>query len=297
MSYLGRTWSYNQLPITQGSYTGYSLMTSAQPPLGPAWTFGYDMTGTPRYELTSLTTPNGGQIVYSYVDISRFYGGGAPTPIHVRGIGGRVLKGRDIIQGSWTYSYFTNSTTIAGPCNTVTYTFLGPNAGTGAWTFGLQSSVTVDAPGGGETETLTWIPSVPISNDPRVVAGLTTDPATYVPLVSHRTVTRPFALVPFATDNVYSSSNFNDYGRPATVNENGPLGARYTTRIFQYGFSGYVVDKVASETVSVGSEAFTKGYSFNLSNGFLMSQSIYGDRKSTRLNSSHSDRSRMPSSA
>jgi YD repeat-containing protein len=270
MTFLGRTWTYSQLSVAQGTYTAYSLLTSAQPPVGPAWTFGYEMTATPRYELKSVTTPNGGQIGYSYIEIDRYPGVG--DPVHVRAVSQRTVGGRDIPQGTWSYSYISrDNTTITGPCSSTTYTFIGPVPGYPfAWQFGLQSSVSVGS--GAETETLQWIPSsFPISNDPQTVAGMT-DSATYVALLSSRAVWRGLT---YWTTYAYSYSNFNDYGRPQAISESGPAGTRNTTRTFQYGFSGYVIDKIAGETVTVANESFTKSYSFNTSNGFLMSQSVY----------------------
>ena len=274
MSFQGRTWNYSQTQITQ-AVAGYSLLTGATPPVGPGWTFGYTMSGLPSYELTSLTTPNGGQITYTYMNITRSLGNG--QSVLVRALGNRVLGGRDIPSGSWTYSYSSNpaaNTTITGPCNTVSYTFLVPGGGNGAWTFGLQSSISVD--GGTETETQTWVQSDPISNDTRTVGGVV-DQKTYVPLVQSQTVTRQ-GWTGTTSYSYAGAANFNDYGRPYQVQEsNSDIGLRQTNRTFQYGFSGYIVDKIASETVSVpGVESFTKSYSYNSSNGFLWSQIIYG---------------------
>ena len=129
-----------------------------------------------------------------------------------------------------------------------------------------------DGSGTLETEQLTWIPSQQISTDQQIL-GLNADAGVVVPLLASRAVTR--GSTTFTTTNSYGTSNFNDYGRPYQISENGPL-SRSTTRSFQYGFAPYIVDKVASETVTVGGESFTKSYAYLSSNGFLSSQSIYG---------------------
>jgi hypothetical protein len=78
------------------------------------------------------------------------------------------------------------------------------------------------------------------------------------------------------TTNTYHSQpytangpNFNDYGRPWQVVETGDGGTRTTARTFQYGFTPFIKDRVASETVTVGSESFRRSWVYGAANGFL----------------------------
>lgn len=274
MSYNGRTWTYGQTNTTD---VGKTLLTSASPPVGTPWTYSYNTTVTPRYELTRLTTPNGGTIDYQYQN--QVFHIGVSYPTTSRAVSQRTTGGRSP-SGTWTYSYEqgagNNVSIITGPSNTVQYSFVGVGTYStqgAAWRVGLPSSITTSANGNAlQTESVSYIASQPISTV-QIILGLNVDNGVFVPLLSSRTITRGSAT--FTTANSYHTSNFNDYGRPYQVSENGQL-SRTSTRTFDYGFSGYIVDKVESEVVSVGGESFTTSYSYNHSNGFLASTSIYG---------------------
>jgi YD repeat-containing protein len=275
MTFQGRTWTYTQ---ASSANVGNSFLTEVRPPVGPGWRHADNTSTAPRFELTGITTPNGGQITYTYGD--QVFHLGTTYPVRSRAVVQRVIGGRDIMPGTWAYRYQQgsahNQTVITGPCNAETYTFLGVgnNSPQGpVWSIGLQASRVLATSGVTlEFEQLTWIASSPISNDQQIV-GLNHDSFIYVPLVSTRTVVRGPST--FSTTNTYSASNFNDYGRPNVVSESGQL-SRTTSRMFRYGFSKYIVDKVASETVTVGGESFAKSYTYNLSNGFPQSQTVDG---------------------
>ncbi len=274
MTFLGRTWTYTQTAIAE---VGFSVLASAAPPIGPGWSYTYQQSSPGKYEMAGLTTPNGGQITYAYAE--QTFRLGSTIPIRTVSMTQRTIGGRDITAGSWAYAYAQgsgqNQTIVTGPCNVTTYTFLGVgnySSQGAAWAVGLPSSSTISDGGTLETEQLTWIASMSISND-RQIIGFNVDYGIYVPLVATRVVTRGPAS--FSTTNTYVGSNFNDYGRPSQVSESGQL-MRSTSRTFQYGFSPYIVDKIASETVTVGGESFAKSYAYNLTNGFLQSQTIYG---------------------
>jgi len=277
MTYLGRTWNYTQ--ITHGQYDEISLLTEVDPPVGPEWSFAYKLTSPGYHELIRVDTPNGGRIDYQYAHTTQYIG--SPAVVQTMSLTQRSVSGRDVNSGTWTYAYAQgsskNQTVISGPCGgTVTHSFQGIGNYTSsgdAWRVGLPLSTTISSGGTPlQTEQLSYIASAPISADDQTI-GYNGDINTYVPLLNTRTVTRGSATL--TTDNDYRSTNFNDYGRPWQITENGHL-TRTTTFAFQYGFSRYIVDKIASETVTVSGESFTKSYTYSSSTGFLLSENIYG---------------------
>lgn len=276
MTYLGRTWTYNQ---TGAGIVNYSLLNSVVPPVGgPNWTYTYTTTGNPRFELTRVTSPHGGWINYTYSD--QDFNLGVTYPVTTRSMTLRATGGRDITAGSWTYAYAqggsNNETLITGPNNSIRYTFLGVGTYSSqgeVWRIGLPSSIVTTGAGSTlQTDTLTWDPSVAISPE-QLIVGFNVDPDVFVPLLKTRTIAR--GADSFSTTNTYHTTNFNDYGRPYSISETGQL-SRTTAVGFQYGFTPYIVDKIQSETVTVGGESFTKSYGYNSVNGFMTSQSIYG---------------------
>ena len=301
MTFLGRTWTYS---YAASSEADKSLLTSVKPPIGPSWGYGYTTSGAVQNELVSVTTPNGGTISYTYGTQGEESGKlanpfylGSTQPVLSRVVTGRTTGGRSVTGGTWTYWYAQgtsrNQTVITAPSgctgsSVTTHTFLGVGnnytAGS-VWKIGLldtrevkQGSTVL------ETEHLDW--RNPLTNDndyispATEVVGPNTDVGIYAPVVGTRTVTR-FSQS-YVTTNTYHSQayspagpNFNDYGRPYQIQESGNL-SRKTTRAFQYGFTPYIVDKVASEAVEVSGETFTKSWGFSLATGFMTSETIYG---------------------
>lgn len=271
MTFQGRQWTYNHVTTTM---FGYTLLSSVQPPIGPAWQFTYNTSTLPRYELTRVTTPNGGWINYTHNTVPYYVG--LSSAGSTRSMTQRVTGGRDVPPGTWTLAYSQGSahdqTLITTPCNTFRYTFYG--FGTFApqnprWRLGLPASVATVS--GGitlQTEITSWVASSRISDQPD---GQDVD--TFVPLLQQRSITRDSVTV--ATNHSYANTNFNDYGRPNQSIESGQL-SRTTSWTFQYGFSPYIVDKVSSETVNVAGESFSKAYNYRTSDGFLLSQTVYG---------------------
>ena len=269
-----RTWTYTQ---TASNAAGFSLLIGVAPPVGKAWSYAYQTATPPRNELAGITTPSGGQIDYTYQEFSTYLG--STQILRFRGVRTRQTLGRDVPNGTWTYSYAQgaqkNQTTISGPCGTTTYSFKGVGNQTPGrvWEIGLLESRTVSDASASETEELSWMASVPISWDNETV-GFNSDADIFVPLLQERNLTRGPRT--YTTTNTYATTNYNDYGRPSSISETGEL-SRTTARTFQYGFTPpYIVDRLASETVTVGGESFTKSYTYNLSNGFKVGETIYG---------------------
>jgi YD repeat-containing protein len=273
MTYAGRTWAYQLTPVTAWTF---AELTSVTPPVGPAWTFAY----SPNYEMSSVTTPNGGTISYQFSDQTFFIG--TDVPYYTRVLSRRTTGGRDITPGVWTYAYAQgtgyNQTIVTGPCETTTYDFIGVGryAYVGnVWSIGLASRRAVSSGGQTlETEDSTWVPSAPIADVGEDI-GANQDSYIYVPMLQRRVVTRGSAT--FTTVNSYNTTSFSDYARPYQTVETGNRGdVRTTTRQFQYGFTPYIFDKIQSETVTVGLESFTTSYGYDLATGFKTSDTRFG---------------------
>lgn len=277
MTFDRSTWKYTHQST---NFSGFSLLTDAEPPLGQAWGYSYNTATHPRYELTRITTPWGGLIDYEYENQDFYLGSTVPLT-------SRVVSERSTSapSGTWNYSYAQgsskNKSIIAGPCNTSTYTFEGiGETWSSAWRIGLVTSKAIsDASGVLETEYLYWQPSVLISNDVEMI-GNHQEVGIRVPLIQGasgqpgRVIDRGGTT--YSTTYTYRSTNFNDYGRPWTVAEQGEFG-RTTTFTYQYGFSTrYIIDRVASEVASGLGGSFANSFSYDLSTGFKESQSIHG---------------------
>lgn len=288
MRYAGRTWAYSGV----AALGSFSLMTGLAPPTGPGWTFSYhgsSATLALPYGLQSLTTPFGGVVSYEYQQ-DEFYLG-ATVPVRSPVLSRKTVGGVDLVPGAWTYAYAQgpdlNQTVITSPCQTTVHTFdgVGNFMTVGeAWRVGLptrrqvrQGSTVL------QTEDLEWQASVPISYDSDTI-GFNHDAAIFVPLSRTRVVNRgagsctalPMPAGCYKATNTYRTTNYNDYGRPWTVAEEGEF-SRTTTLTYAYGFSPrYIVDKVAEETLRQGSESFTSSYAYATATGFRTSQTIRG---------------------
>jgi hypothetical protein len=275
MTFGSSTWTYTHAGTNS---SGFSLLTSvAPPPSGSAsWAYGYNTTVSPRYELTSLTSPHGGTVSYTLRDQS--FRIGTTTGIVSRVVGTRTVTVPT--NETWTYSYAQgagqNESLIQGPCGTTRQSFRGIGVQTTpgcVWCIGTPLVRTTSEGGATlETETLAWEAGVLISNDVEHL-GFNTDTGIRVPLLNLKTIDRGGAI--YSTDLDYRTTNFNDYGRPETIDEDGEL-SRLTTLTYDYTFTPYIRDKVASEQVTVGGESFTKSYSYVNATGFRDAETIYG---------------------
>ena len=288
MTYGTSTWTYTQVLPPGSSWSAHRWLTQVTAPEGLSWRFAHDpATG----EITSVTTPLGGNIQYTYGEQQfRLGHTGVGGETRSRAVIGRATGGRDVPGGTWSYRYAAgldaNQTVIVSPCKTTTYIFLGVGLQSGSeapWRVGLQASsvVTVDSTVL-ERTTTQWRASDRIS-DQGAMIGPRIDPDTYVPLVESQTVSR--GGIDYVTTHSYrsdsSAQTLNDYGRPYRTDEDGQLGRRIT-REFEYGFSGYIVDKLRSESVQKLNSGFPTGpvfrtdYDYSSSTGFLTRKTVYG---------------------
>jgi hypothetical protein len=231
------TWTYVHETVPVGGPL-HSLLTEVEPPEGPSWSYTYYESASPRYELKRMTTPSGGWTEYSYSTV-QFHNPGSLTIVNSRAVTQKTTGGQDISGGTWTFSYAQGSnkdrSTFNSPCGQVKYEFMGignQSFQVEAWQVGLlKEEETLDGPVLERVE-FVWQKSDAISND-SFSTGTRTDYDTWVPLLEQRIVTRGSST--FTTTNSYSSSNFNDFGRPNHVTESGDRN-RTIDVTFDYNF-------------------------------------------------------------
>jgi CSLREA domain-containing protein len=290
-------WTYTQQNTQMPG--GFSRLEAVQPPAidtAAGWQFEYFLPpSNPAWELKKVVTPHGGETSYTYAQFESRLGTAQLIPF--RGVSTRTTSGgpsgvapREISAGTWQYAYAEtpdkNRTTITSPCGTTQLTFLGVGnaAAEASWKIGLLSARTVSDANTTQSESFTWrTPAFGdrISEDDEIiVVGGNSSTEIYVPLLESRSLTRDGRV--YVTSSTYSSTNFNDFGRPNLISENGPDYAgspdRTTSRTFDYSFTAplYLKDRVASETVTVGTESFVKTYSYVDANGFKDKETIHG---------------------
>jgi YD repeat-containing protein len=278
MTYGSRVWTYTQ---EAAGPAGYSVLRFVRPPTsqptGAATEYQYSASA-PGHELTLLRTPGGGTVAYTYTDVTQRAGS---VTIRGRGVATKALAGPYVTAGTWTYAYGTganqDTTTVACPCGTTTYRFNGIGVGGNfsGWLAGSLAEQTVEHQGTVyEREQLTWISSEQISADPTVgTGGVWSDPDVFKPLLQSRVVTRGGQSWTTTLEYHWGQGTFNDFGRPWTISEDGELD-RVTRRYFQYGFSPYIVDRLAREDVTFGAQGFERNWAYNLATGFLTSQAL-----------------------
>lgn len=279
MTYLDRTWTYNQTP-SGGS--GDSQLNWVQPPVGPKTNYEYN-----GGELTAIVAPFGGRIDYSYADAARRAGG---LTMATRVVTGRTMSGRAVPTGTWSFAYSAGTnqdTTIVTPaCGTgvTKYRFNGTgiSADVVGWKAGTLAEVSVEQNGVTlDSRTMTWTRSEAISNDTvSGTGGVWTDTAVYKPLLQQQQTSRGSHTWTTTFSYHTGQGNINDYGSPYLIEEVGDsiYHWRKTTRVFQYGFTPYLLGMVASESVEQNSAygqhdgTTSSSWTYNLSSGFLTGQ-------------------------
>jgi YD repeat-containing protein len=73
-----------------------------------------------------------------------------------------------------------------------------------------------------------------------------------------------------------ATGRFADYGRPWSSREVGDAGTRDIVRTFDYGVSGYLLDRVASLTTTMAGESAAESWTYNATSGFLESATRSG---------------------
>ena len=278
MTFNGRTWTYTH---QAAGPAGHSVLTAVQPPAGPPWQYGY--TSGLVGELTSVTTPGGGQTAYTYIDATRR---ASTLTMVTRVVASSAASGPDVPAGTWTFAYGQGSnqdtTVVSCPCGTTRYRYYGIGlAGNfAAWSAGTLAEIFLEENGGAllERRTFTWSPSDPISQDDASgEEGIWTDSAIHRALLTQETVHRGSHSWTTTYDYHLADGKYNDYGRPWRITESGEA-TRTTTRTFQYGFTPYIVDRTATEEVRIGQQIVTNSWTYDLTTGFLLEETLGGIR-------------------
>jgi YD repeat-containing protein len=266
----GVDFTYTHEGISNG---GYSILKTAEPPVGDSWTYSYDLTSN---ELASLTSPGGGTISYAYI-IKQFVING--QLFYFRVLDERQASGRNIPSGTWNFSYLSgtssDTTTISDPCSrTITYQHYGygyNNTYGSVWKIGLLKYKSIS---GEETTSYTWDKSASISYEIDS-SPYNTDDDIWVPLLTSKSIIRGGQT--YTTNYDYTGDN---YGNPTTISESGDK-SRTTSISYWNNISKNIVqNKPSSETVS--SNDFScpgtcnTSYTYDTSTGRLEQINKYG---------------------
>jgi YD repeat-containing protein len=227
------------------------VMYQANLPTGALWYYTYATDPQGALKLSSLTTPNGGSVHYTW-GVETF----PTTPatrvvVETRTTGGRAPA------GTWTFDWLANGSglTIVAPSARVTYTSTvhDNRVVADSRTIATPSGTVVDA----ETMSYTTAPN----------------PVQPMPVPLTRTLVRDG--VTYTTTYSYSNDNYADYGQPNHIVETGDL-SRTTDITYRHDFSRYIRGRTASTTVTVGGVASTKTSTYDSDTGFLTSQTALG---------------------
>ncbi len=265
---------------------GYLSHVTPPEDTGLGWQYGYEFGDTG--DLTSVTTPYGGQIVYTWqnVEFERDISTGAePTdPVLSHVVASRSVSGPYVTPGTWSYHYgpappdgkHADMTCVDAPDGSTTRFFSYPLPGgfDGGPPHWVVDKRVVEATGGGtprETEDRDYV---------LVAIGAGTTSIGQTAELSLLKLTRDGRE--YTTTYEYrGAAVFGDFHRPYRITEAGEL-TRVTTRDYDYGFnqtlSGapLILGKLLRETVEVDGQSFAKEWAYNHSNGFLVSETVYG---------------------
>jgi YD repeat-containing protein len=260
----GRTWSYQY-----GGRQGLDVV-AAIPPVGPRWSFAYPGPPDDPPGLT-VTVPQGGQILYTFVD--------SVSPEVYGTLTSRKTRDGTTDTSEWTFTFDDPDMLAPGYRRIVDgpsgarhiYEYEpGPAVG-GAYTLRARevwdrvSNVRLER----ETRTYTTTQVVPHLMDTEghvrnllKTLSLERDGHFYDTTLLYKAGT--------------AAERFADYGRPWRIFETGDAGSRYRDRGFDYDFSGYLIDRIASETLTAGGSTYTKSWAYDNATGFLDSSTRYG---------------------
>jgi len=215
-----RTWQYEYMDISE---IGRSLLEKVELPNGDSWNYEYNTSNTPKYELTKVVYPSGGEISYSYQTES-FTLGGFTNDYRV--ITNRETDGPEIEEGTWSYSYdfgasIIGITTINAPLNRKTkFHYYGAGyfiENGNLWRIGLlQKKETLEGNSIMETVEYEWSNEQSISFDNfNTPPYQTQDLEIYIPTMKKVTTNRN------GQDYVKEYDDFDSNGNPKTIIENG----------------------------------------------------------------------------
>jgi YD repeat-containing protein len=289
-------WTYEQDAINDLSYT---LLKNVRPPEGndhTTWKYTYSTAAQLPHLLTVAKSPAQGHFAYAYQRIplqsaNTHYA--QTVVVFWRNL--YDLFNNDI---AW-YHYPDYPAYGGGPnpaedsriversCGSTTYRYwgLGPDpSGIPAWKVGALRSRTIRQGNVEfEHEEREYLPNPQqIANQPDIV-GNTSTFGIYPALLSSRTVTRNGRSYVTAYEYSSTADQLNDFGLPNTISETGEGSAtRVTNRTYEHVYTvnqstaHYSVGRLASETVTVDGESFTRSFDYDTDTGFKESETIYG---------------------
>lgn len=277
------------------NFRGMNWLTKVTPPVGNSWEYEYEMVDAfygKKGQLIWRKYPTGGVVSYGYEDIPFYTGRLGGSSVKFRVVKTKATSGRDIPQGTWTYSYEThyraypyqpNITTIDGPNGikeVYTYNAWGNCDNGQVWKVGLpEKKETFLNNGLIQTETWSWASGPTISYDVLKNADWnspttsTMDDRIYIPLLMAQNITRDGKT--YATAYTYDpyvpgaplpfDPNDPDYyfANPVTITEAGDK-TRITNISYWYDLDRHIV-KNHPQIVTVHGDfqgTFTTNYSY-----------------------------------
>jgi YD repeat-containing protein len=248
VSYDGKTWTY----------TNDSII----PPTGPNWSItrtGFTDWDDPSGTVT-VTLPTGGTVAYSFEEYNER-----------SCISQIVTGGRAVVGGTWEFEFDsqnlqTSVVTQPSSGRTITYKhefYVGPDA----YDWILKERTVSD---GAHSSSTQWsYEDVPFL----------TFPPTPLKATKKRELTQDG--VTYTTEGEFTTQNgpFKDYLRPFRITESSSSHSktRFKTRTFFYSPNRYFTNRIASETVAIGSESFTSSTTYDDFTGAVTSVTQLGD--------------------
>jgi YD repeat-containing protein len=242
-----KVWSY----VWTNAFTGISQLTTATAPGGTRWDYDYGYDAQGGVKMTSLTTPNGAHVTYAW-DAATF----PTTPASRIAIKTRAVSG-NVPSASWDFDWQNTGRrlVLTGPTSRVTYETI------------VQNDVPV-----GSLRTIATLGGTVLDSESLTYATIP-NPVNPLPALATVTATRDGRT--FTTTYTYGPNDYADYGQPSQIVETGEL-TRTTTITYKHDFVKYIRGRVASVTVTVGGQSFTRSTDYNGTNGFVNSSTSFG---------------------
>ena len=228
------------------------------------WTFTYD-----NKDLIGVTTPLGGQVSYEYTDYDIYPNPNDPSyVVHQHTLQFRRSDGRDVVHGDWQIQWGTDGVQpfawgarIITPSQiTVEYRHgvQGDSGHAMGGNFGVLERIIYSGTQELEHEQTTY-QSVPVVAYSGTVWWGTVEPSVHALARDGRIYTTQF---------IYSGLYFGNYHHPSQVIETGDI-TRTTTRSYTHNTTTWILGRVTTQDVTVGSETFRQEFSWDMTTGFL----------------------------
>jgi YD repeat-containing protein len=242
-----KVWSY----VWTTSFAGIPQLTRATAPGGTRWDYDYGYDAQGGVKMTGLTTPNGAHVTYAWAAATFPTTPASRIAIQTRSASGNVPA------ASWSFDWQNTGRrlVLSGPTARVTYDTIVQNdvpVGSSRTIAELNGTVR-------DTESLTY----------------ETIPNPVHPLPALKTATETRDGRTFTTTYTYGANDYANYGQPSQIVEAGEL-TRTTAITYKHDFTQYIRGRVASVTVTVGGQSFSRSTSYNGTNGFVNASTAFG---------------------